>query len=94
MYDLLLKGGGVYDGSGLPSYNAAVGVVNGKIAGIGRLKRRLGRNLLVRKCRNVGSLAGVLDGDSADIAVAVEVKDRVLIEIFGFSDFDSAKLNV
>ena len=54
----------------------------------------LGRNLLVRKCRNVGSLAGVLDGDSADIAVAVEVKDRVLIEIFGFSDFDSAKLNV
>jgi N-acyl-D-aspartate/D-glutamate deacylase len=37
MYDLLLKGGRVYDGSGLPSYNADVGVVNGKIAGIGRL---------------------------------------------------------
>ena len=37
MYDLLLKGGRVYDGSGLPSYNADVGVVNGKIDGIGRL---------------------------------------------------------
>ncbi|MGH7797236.1 MAG: amidohydrolase family protein, partial [Candidatus Binatia bacterium] len=37
MYDLLLKGGRVYDGSGLPSYKADVAVVNGKIAGIGRL---------------------------------------------------------
>src|SRR5262245_19856025 len=54
----------------------------------------LGRNLLVRKCRNVGSLAGVLNGDPADLAVAVEVKDRVLIKIFGFSYVGSAKLNV
>ena len=37
MYDLLLKGGRVYDGSGLPSYNADVAVANGKIAEIGRL---------------------------------------------------------
>jgi N-acyl-D-aspartate/D-glutamate deacylase len=37
MCDLLLRGGGVYDGSGLPSYNADVAVVNGKIADIGRL---------------------------------------------------------
>jgi N-acyl-D-aspartate/D-glutamate deacylase len=36
MYDLLLKAGRVYDGSGLPSYNADVGVANGKIAGVGR----------------------------------------------------------
>ena len=37
MYELLLKGGRVYDGSGLPSYNADVAVANGKIAEIGRL---------------------------------------------------------
>ena len=37
MYDLLLKGGRVYDGSGLPSFNADVAVANGKIAEIGRV---------------------------------------------------------
>ena len=36
MYALLLKGSRVYDGSGLPSYNADVAVANGKIAEIGR----------------------------------------------------------
>lgn len=54
----------------------------------------LGRNLLVGKRRNVGSIAGVLNRDAADIAVPVEVKDCVLIEIFGFGNFDCAKLNV
>jgi hypothetical protein len=54
----------------------------------------LGGNLLVGKRRNVGSIAGVLNRDAADIAVPVEVKDRVLIEIFGFGNFDRAKLNV
>jgi N-acyl-D-aspartate/D-glutamate deacylase len=37
MYDLILKGGRVYDGSGLPSYNADVAMLNGKIVEIGRL---------------------------------------------------------
>ncbi len=37
MYDLLLKGGRIYDGSGLPSYNADIAVANGNIADIGRL---------------------------------------------------------
>jgi N-acyl-D-aspartate/D-glutamate deacylase len=37
MYDLLLKGGRVYDGSGLPSFNADVGIADGKIVDIGRL---------------------------------------------------------
>ena len=38
MYDLLIKGGRIYDGSGLPSYNADVAIAGGKIAEIGRLK--------------------------------------------------------
>ena len=46
MYDLMLKGGRVYDGSGLPAYNADVAVADGKIVEIGRLngaaKRTIG----------------------------------------------------
>jgi N-acyl-D-amino-acid deacylase len=37
MYDIVLKGGRVYDGSGLPSYNGDVAITDGKIAAIGRL---------------------------------------------------------
>jgi N-acyl-D-amino-acid deacylase len=37
MYDLLLKGGRIYDGSGMPSYSGDVAIHNGKIAEIGRL---------------------------------------------------------
>jgi N-acyl-D-amino-acid deacylase len=31
MYDLLIKNGRIYDGSGLPSYNADVAIAGGKI---------------------------------------------------------------
>ena len=37
MYDLLLKGGRVYDGSGMPSYNGDVAITDGKIVEIGRI---------------------------------------------------------
>ena len=37
MYDLLLKGGRIYDGSGMPSYNGDVGIKDGRIVEIGRL---------------------------------------------------------
>ena len=37
MYELLLKGGRIYDGSGMPSYYADVGISGGKIVDIGRL---------------------------------------------------------
>ena len=36
-YDLLVKNGTVIDGSGSPGYRADVGVINGKIAAIGRI---------------------------------------------------------
>jgi len=47
MYDLLLKGGRIYDGSGMPSYNGDVGIKNGKIVEIGRLKESATRTLNV-----------------------------------------------
>ena len=37
MYDLLLKGGRIYDGSGMPSYIADVGIRDGRIETIGRI---------------------------------------------------------
>jgi N-acyl-D-amino-acid deacylase len=38
MYDLIIKGGRIYDGSGMPSFNADVAVRDGRIAAIGRVK--------------------------------------------------------
>ena len=37
MHDLILKGGRIYDGSGLPSFNGDVAIRDGKIAAIGRI---------------------------------------------------------
>jgi N-acyl-D-aspartate/D-glutamate deacylase len=47
VYDLMLKGGRVYDGSGLPSFNADVAVADGKIVEIGRLNGAAKRTLRV-----------------------------------------------
>src|ERR1051325_4581846 len=44
-YDLIIRGGRVVDGSGLPSYVADVGVKNGKIAEVGRLTESAGRTI-------------------------------------------------
>jgi N-acyl-D-aspartate/D-glutamate deacylase len=38
MYDLLIKGGRLYDGSGLPSYSGDLAVENGRIVEAGRLR--------------------------------------------------------
>jgi N-acyl-D-aspartate/D-glutamate deacylase len=40
MYDLILRGGRIYDGSGMPSFCADVGVSGGRIAAIGRISER------------------------------------------------------
>jgi N-acyl-D-aspartate/D-glutamate deacylase len=47
MYDLILKGGRVYDGSGMPSFNGDVAVGGGKIVDIGRLNGAAKRTLNV-----------------------------------------------
>ncbi|HVR15549.1 MAG TPA: amidohydrolase family protein, partial [Candidatus Limnocylindrales bacterium] len=44
-YDLIVRGGRVVDGSGLPSYVADVGVKDGKIAEVGRLKEGAARTI-------------------------------------------------
>src|SRR6185503_5273783 len=47
MYDLLLKGGRIYDGSGMPSYNGDVAIKNSRIVEIGRLNGNAKRTLNV-----------------------------------------------
>ncbi len=47
MHDLILKGGRIYDGSGMPSYHADVGIQGGRIAAIGRLNGGARRMLRV-----------------------------------------------
>jgi N-acyl-D-aspartate/D-glutamate deacylase len=47
MFDLILKGGRIYDGSGMPSCNGDVAIENGKIIAIGRLNGGAKRTLNV-----------------------------------------------
>lgn len=58
MYDLILKGGRIYDGSGLPSFIGDVAIRNGRIAEIGRINSSADRVL------DLGGLAvapGIID---------------------------------
>lgn len=58
MYDLILKGGRIYDGSGLPSFIGDVAIKNGRIAEIGRINSSADRVL------DLGGLAvapGIID---------------------------------
>ena len=58
MYELILKGGRIYDGSGLPSFLGDVAVSNGRIQEIGRINESADRVL------DVGGLAvapGIVD---------------------------------
>src|SRR5580765_47644 len=47
MYDLVLKGGRIYDGSGMPSFNGDVAVAGGEIVEIGRITGGARRTLNV-----------------------------------------------
>ena len=58
MYDLILKGGRIYDGSGMPSFIGDVAISNGRIAAVGRIDAAADHVL------DVGGLAvapGVID---------------------------------
>jgi N-acyl-D-aspartate/D-glutamate deacylase len=58
MYDLILKGGRIYDGSGMPSFLGDVAISNGRIEDIGRINASADRVL------DVGGLAvapGIID---------------------------------
>ena len=44
-YDLLIRGGRVVDGSGLPAYQADVGLRDGRVAAIGRLSGGAARTI-------------------------------------------------
>ncbi len=54
----------------------------------------LRRYLLEREVGNVSPLAGVLDSDAADVPVAVEIKQGVLIQVLGFIDLGGLEFDV
>src|ERR687891_137838 len=77
MYDLVLKGGRIYDGSGMPSFNGDVAVKDGKIAEIGRLNGGAKRTL------NVDGLAPAKPEDREALIksfVRVEAISRRVLE--------------
>jgi hypothetical protein len=51
-------------------------------------------DLLIREVRDIGALTGVLDCDSADVAISIYVQERVLIEVLGLGDVCCFKLDV
>ena len=58
MYDLILKGGRIYDGSGMPSFIGDVAIRDGRIEEIGRI------NAAADQVLDVGGLAvapGIID---------------------------------
>ena len=58
MHDLILKGGRIYDGSGMPSFIGDVAITNGRIEEIGRINASADRVI------DVGGLAvapGIID---------------------------------
>ncbi|MBI4525831.1 MAG: hypothetical protein HY695_18700 [Deltaproteobacteria bacterium] len=48
-YDVVIKGGRIYDGSGLPSFLADVAVQSGRIVEVGRIDRERARDLRGRE---------------------------------------------
>jgi hypothetical protein len=51
-------------------------------------------DLLIGEVRDICALTGVLDGDSADVAISIYVQERVLVEILGLGDVGCFKLDV
>ncbi len=58
MYDLLIKGGRIYDGSGLPSHHGDVAIADGKIVETGRINGSAKRTLTLTgwRWRRVSSI--------------------------------------
>ena len=52
------------------------------------------RYLFEREVRNVGSLAGVLDGNAANVSFAVEIEQDIFVQVLGFADLSGFELDV
>ena len=54
----------------------------------------LGRNLLEGELWNLGTVFGMLNRDPANVALRIQVQERVLVEVLGFGHLGGAKLDV
>ena len=54
----------------------------------------LGGHLFVRERRNLGALARMFNRDCANVAITIQVHDRVLVQVFGLENRSLAEFNV
>jgi hypothetical protein len=57
-------------------------------------ERELGRDLFIRKARNIRTLTRMLDRDAKDIAALIEIQNSVLIKILRFGYFGWLELDI
>src|SRR5262245_11831683 len=53
-----------------------------------------GRDLFVRELREVGALSCVLYCNAANVAVRINIEQRVLVQILGLCDLNGSKLDI
>src|SRR5262249_45598790 len=52
------------------------------------------RYLLERECRDTSPIARVFDCDAADVALSINIQERVFVEVSGLGDFSRSKLDI
>ena len=59
-----------------------------------RKMARSGRNLLKRNLRDIGTVAGVLDGHCHDLTRGIDIEQGVFVEISRFADLALAEFDI
>ncbi len=57
-------------------------------------RRRSGRDLFEGEMGDIGTFPGVLDGDATDVSIAIEIQDRVLVQVFGLGNLDRTEFDI
>jgi len=52
------------------------------------------RYLLERESRDAGPITRVFDRDAADVALSIDIQERILVEVSCLGDFSRSKLDI